>query len=593
MGILVEKVRISNFRSLKNIEINLAPLTLLVGANNAGKTSLLKAINLCLGVDRRHILKEDFNLSPDDDGREKKIKIDIRIIPVDDKGKRENDFNAVWRDTVFGDLINVDKEDRQYVAFRTEASFSPTKNDYEIKRFRINNWKEEKNDWENVNYDDALKTSFQSIPLFFIDAQRDILEDLRSRSSYLGRLISKIKIQGDKIKELEERIRELNDDIVGNSEILSHLKDRLSELNSAIPSGSTGVDITPVNKRIRDLNKGLNINFKDGENESFPLEYHGMGTRSWASLLTFKAYTSWLINVFEKEGASAYHPILALEEPEAHLHPNGQRHLYSQLQTVGGQKIISTHSPYVAGQCLLAEIRHFYKTDDNPQVSIFDDSQLSSEDVRRLRREIMHSRGELFFARAIVLFEGETEEQALPIYAKAYFGCHPFEIGLNFVGVGGQGNYLPFIRFCEAFHIPWFILSDGEDNAIKAVTSALRNQGLDMNQATNVKIIPNKNDFEKMLLADGYKNEIAHGIVKTYEPFKNELHKTAKSKKINGWNEDKLYEHMDNNKTSVCSPIAETISSLEDKTRRFPAIVRSLLAEISTKTKIPMAERNA
>ena len=91
------------------------------------------------------------------------------------------------------------------------------------------------------------------------------------------------------------------------------------------------------------MNKGLNINFQDRNNESFPLEYHGMGTRSWASLLTFKAYITWFAESYQTEGTSPYYPILALEEPEAHLHPNAQRHLYSQLLEINGQKIISSH----------------------------------------------------------------------------------------------------------------------------------------------------------------------------------------------------------------------------------------------------------
>ena len=53
MGILVDKVRVHNFRSLRDVEVSLAPMTLLVGMNNAGKTSFLKALHLALGGDRR------------------------------------------------------------------------------------------------------------------------------------------------------------------------------------------------------------------------------------------------------------------------------------------------------------------------------------------------------------------------------------------------------------------------------------------------------------------------------------------------------------------------------------------------------------
>ena len=76
MAILVDTVRIANFRGIKEVEVSLAPNTLLVGANNAGKTSFLKALHLALGADRRSISKEDFH---DDGSNEKTDSKDILI----------------------------------------------------------------------------------------------------------------------------------------------------------------------------------------------------------------------------------------------------------------------------------------------------------------------------------------------------------------------------------------------------------------------------------------------------------------------------------------------------------------------------------
>jgi hypothetical protein len=45
----------------------------------------------------------------------------------------------------------------------------------------------------------------------------------------------------------------------------------------------------------------------------------------------------------------------------AHLHPNAQKQLYSQINSIAGQKIISTHSPYIAAVAELGQIRNFYK----------------------------------------------------------------------------------------------------------------------------------------------------------------------------------------------------------------------------------------
>ena len=54
MSIYIEKVRIRNFRSLRQVEITLSPnVTLLVGANNAGKTTFLRALGIALNAERR------------------------------------------------------------------------------------------------------------------------------------------------------------------------------------------------------------------------------------------------------------------------------------------------------------------------------------------------------------------------------------------------------------------------------------------------------------------------------------------------------------------------------------------------------------
>ncbi|MCV6037686.1 ATP-dependent endonuclease, partial [Escherichia coli] len=72
------------------------------------------------------------------------------------------------------------------------------------------------------------------------------------------------------------------------------------------------------------------------------------------------------------------------------------------------------------------------------------------------------------FSKAIVLSEGETEEQALPELFEAYTGKHPFSLGINFVGVNGSGaKYRPFLILAKDFNIPVFIFSDGEEQTVK------------------------------------------------------------------------------------------------------------------------------
>jgi putative ATP-dependent endonuclease of OLD family len=582
MSILIDRVRISNFRSLRHVEVVLSPVTVLVGMNNSGKTSFLKALHLALGADRRVVNADDFFIGQGTDTAdepENTITIDLRIIPLDKDGKRTNEFDDSWINSELGgNLINFDQDDQQYVAVRTRVAFDHLRNDYQIQRFVLNDWSEG-DDWLNTSEKKRLPLRFEQIVAFLMDAQRDVVGDLRNRTSYVGRLLTKVEIPPEAVAEIEERLSALNADIVGHSELLSHLRTILCELNRTVPSYGQGVEITPVSKKLRDITKGLDVQFRDSETSSFPLDCHGMGTRSWAALLTYQAYVSWLDKQAGKDIGKPYHPILALEEPEAHLHPNAQRCVYQQIQNSIGQKIISTHSPYIAAQAKLGDIRHFHKVGTDAAITSLNLSGLEAEDIRKIEREVMNTRGELLFARAIVLFEGETDEQALPIFARAHWNEEPFMRGVVFVGVGGRGNYLPFLRVASAMGIPWFIFSDGEGGTIDKVTTALDGLGLAMPHG-RVVVLPKGMNIEQYLVDKGYQPELKQAVISFQGPgFANEKHKRAKIKEINGWMDDALLGYLNSWKTKISPHWASIIAKLPDE-RRLPEAIKKLFMAI-------------
>ena len=237
-------------------------------------------------------------------------------------------------------------------------------------------------------------------------------------------------------------VAEVNQAAIEKSDPLKQLKNHLDTLNHSLNcDGQT--ELTPFPKRIRDLSKRFSVHYGSSSDNSFSMEYHGMGTRSWASMLTVKAFTELLVSKHEQEMEPLF-PIMAAEEPEAHLHPNAQRTLYKQLINSHGQVIISSHSPYIAGLAEVNEIRYLKIIDDSVKVFQLREN-FEGDDLRKIKREVIHSRGELLFSKAIVLSEGETEEQVLPLLFEAYSGKTAFELGINFVGVNGSGaRYLPF-----------------------------------------------------------------------------------------------------------------------------------------------------
>jgi len=66
MNILINTIRIAGFRGIKNLEVSLPRITVLIGPNNSGKTSLIKALQLAIGDYARFLSEEDFYIDSDD-----------------------------------------------------------------------------------------------------------------------------------------------------------------------------------------------------------------------------------------------------------------------------------------------------------------------------------------------------------------------------------------------------------------------------------------------------------------------------------------------------------------------------------------------
>jgi putative ATP-dependent endonuclease of OLD family len=527
MPIQLKQLRVHGFRGLDNLEVDFEPTTVLVGTNNAGKTTLLKSLQLALS-NSFQITDDDFHFT--DAITRDEIVIDILFISVDEEGKQIAEFEDKWATVFTVDRISIDSEGKQLLAFRTVIEENLIRKTYKKKQFVIDEWGEFYNEadgyWFLKNYEKELSFYFDEIPFFYLDANRDILDDLKNKTSFLGKILSSITYDKTDKELIENLIRELNETTINRSEILTNLASTLEELDTAMDNPNNTVDITPFTKKIRDLNKGVKINYSQ-----FSMEYHGMGTRSWSSLLILKAFILQNMKL-AIQNQVAYYPVIAIEEPESHLHPNAQKKLYSQINAIVGQKIVATHSNYIAGSAKLKEVRSVFRDTLNISIGKFSESDFETEDIRKIYRQVINTRGELFFSKLVVLFEGETEEQALPITIKRHFDKSPIELGVDFIGVGGSGNYLPFIRFFEAFNIPYLIFSDNEAEANATVKSQISKSKL--NDMNKVVFLTDGNDFEKELCDNGYIDEVKkayHHLI--LSECANEHHKVAKQIELN------------------------------------------------------------
>lgn len=558
MGIQVDVLRINGFRGIENLEITLPKVAILFGQNNAGKTSIIKALQLVLGDYGRYLSSEDFFIDSADDQQVDKITVDIRIIPIDENG-RVKTFEDDWVN-VFGEIIQPDLDEYDYVALRAIAKQHETlQGKYITEREYLTEW----NDFDNWLDSDTLKLTkkLDEITFIPIDAQRDIHSEIKEKYSFIGRVLSNINYSSSEIEELEEKIAEINQNAVDKSANLTHLKTHLDKL-SETTLGRGKTEIMPFPKKIRDLSKNFSLHFGDNANSSFSMEYHGMGTRSWASMLTVKAFTEMLRDSFEKE-SKAFFSLIAAEEPEAHLHPNAQRTLYNQLASMENQVIVSTHSPYLISMADFSQLRALYKKDGRV-ASYKLTENLNQGEKNTLKRAVLFSRGELMFSRVLVLAEGVTEEQVLPSLIQAYFGQSCSALGINCIGVGGV-NYAPFIKMAVSFGIPVVVISDNESNINTKVNKVIANIIDKFNLVLSsdvfyLQFLQPNNNFESELLGLYLRNEIIDALMLAYkEKDSDEIHRQIKEQELNSSSNEQLFKEMKSSKSTYSGFLADII----------------------------------
>ena len=577
-GIVVKEVRVRNYRCLRSVDVELDLLTVLIGENNAGKTSFLNALYSAIGAGQRVISSEDVFLQKNEVSAPKNrlIAIDILIRPTDDQGKIADAFpqGSPWLE-LWGLGVVQDEDERDLVAIRTQFKWNTIKGEYGLERRFLKDWQKDSAKWEDSKPVEKVgpvsAQHIEPLALYLLDAKRDIADDLRARGSFWNKMVDEHGLSAEDVKRIEEDLSEINKDIVESSDVLTHIQSHLKDFHETLSCDEDSVSITPLARHLRDLSRGMDVVLSTRGAPPFPLHQQGMGTRSLGTFFTFWAFTTWR----QKQGGSGpVHPMMALEEPETHLHPQAQRALFRQIKRMPGQRIISTHSPYICGQSAITNIRHFSKQGEETLVCRIDlgtgEKKLTDEDLRKIDRQVMNTRGDMLFARALVFFEGETEEQAVPDFAEKRWGKHPNDLHYGFVGVGGKGNYLPFLRMAESFKIRWFIFSDGEADTIIAVNAALAAIGRDaIPNNSRVIVLPGGKKFEAYIVTEASKDALITGILERKAV--NVQHLAALRKEWTGKSTaDQLKDilaEMETNKTlygSIVGKILPVPAALED-----------------------------
>ncbi|MCR1874485.1 AAA family ATPase [Paraclostridium bifermentans] len=421
-------------------------LNLIVGENDSGKTAIIDAIKLVLGTqsyDNIRIEENDFYRSKDGT-RTDSLKIEctfedlsdleagrfLEWIYIDDEGKAKLEVRLVAR--IKDNKVTIRKTGgKEGVDINFEAS----------ENVRVTYLKPLRDAEHELNpgYRSRFAQVLKSHPIFKNNGNTHKIEEImqdanKNIEEYFKVSISQDNSESSGSDSAEENNEELNykDD---PSSIISSISDTLSNF---LGNNKDQYDVN-INISEMELNKILSrLMLKIDEDKV------GLGTLNQL----YMAMELLLLDIKEKNNEFG---LALIEEIEAHIHPQAQLRVIKHLEeNIKSQTILTTHSITLAS---IANLNSLILCRNNNAYSLNSKyTRLSSGDYEFLERFLDSTKANLFFAKGVIMVEGDAENILIPTIAKI-IGRPLYMHGVSIVNVGN----VAFLRYSNIF-----ISKDGE-----------------------------------------------------------------------------------------------------------------------------------
>lgn len=421
---MISELKIYNFRRFKSVDG--APglkitfhkgLNALIGENDSGKTAVIDALKLVLLTQSNEYIRptdEDFYKSNNGDVCSE-FKIDCMITEF-----TQNEAKNFIEYLTF-------KKNGDKVEYTLALHYRAWKEGYKIfQELRVGDID------DGISIDGKARDLLKAV---YLKPLRDAEREMSSgRSSRISQILLNHPVFKDKkehmlldiFQEANEKIEDYFTEDEEGKRILQTIRDNLESFNDKGQASNAELKTSDI--QLKAILESLSLNA--------PEINPGLGELN----LLFIAAELLLL----KDDTDGGMKLALIEELEAHLHPQAQLRLISYLQNEYNENdvqiIVSTHSPILASKI---NLKNLILMKDGFGYDLAEGrTGLQKGDYLFLQRFLDSTKANLFFAKGIIMVEGDAENILIPVIADIL--GYPLEkYGISIVNVGSTA----FLRY--------------------------------------------------------------------------------------------------------------------------------------------------
>ena len=553
----IRELIIHNWRSIHELSLSAEDLMIFIGQNNHGKSNILSAILFFFGEISLDVL--DFHRDREDlfvevlfgdlDDRDRTTfkkyvttKNNIRVrkeaikectftyhgyleVPEEEWLREENISNYIKREVaetlplagLLPDSGRITKDD-----------FLQAQEKYIEQKREVLNFSYKLEAGPFLGAKNVAKGIFGDV--YFVPSVKKAEDDLSTKgrsvfNALYERVINKMSEANQEFREAKNNIMSLmrilnrtNEDGTENIDRPTELSSFEKSINTEIENWNATIDVDVIPPDINDIFKvGTKVWVNDGIRTDIGRKGQGLQralifalVRSLAKLMRQEKEETGEAEVatqgFSPRQASRSSYFI-LEEPELYLHPQAQRELFDSLEKLSSgesQVLLCTHSSSFINLKWYHSICIVRKNSIEEGTTVLQCTEelfpeKKDKDLFNMVYWINPDRGELFFAKKVVLVEGPTDKTVLPQLAnKLDIFRHEYTI----VDCGSKDSIPNYLRLLNRFKIPYVVVYDKDHQTGKLPDAILSADKSSQKIESNVDIALGKtivleNDIEE------------------------------------------------------------------------------------------------